>query len=107
MGNARCVLMPTLYVEPFGLVAIEAQMCGTPAITTDWGAFPETVEQGVSGYRCHTLREFCDAVWESPRLDRDVIRKRAIDLYSTESIGPQYVEFFNRLETLKGKGWYD
>ena len=54
-GKARAVFVPTTYVEPFGAVAIEAQMAGTPAITTDFGAFTETVEHGVTGFRCHTL----------------------------------------------------
>lgn len=107
MGEARCILTPTTYVEPFGGVAVEAQMCGTPAITTPWGAFTETIEHGKTGYRCHTLKEFLMAVNMAPGLDRDYIRQRAINTYSTDVVKYQYQEYFNRLETLKGDGWYD
>ncbi len=40
LGNAKSVLMPTYYLEPFGGVHVEAQLCDTPVITTDWSAFP-------------------------------------------------------------------
>jgi len=106
MGAARCVLMPTLYVEPFGLVAIESQATGTSVLTTDWGTFPETVEQDVSGYRCHTLAEFCAATEKVLDLDRVAIQEHALNTYSTRVIGPQYDDYFHRLETLKGAGWY-
>ena len=35
---------------------------GTPAITSDFGAFCETVEHGRTGYRCHTLEQFMWAI---------------------------------------------
>lgn len=107
MANAKAVLVPTIYVEPFGFVAVEAQLCGTPAITTDWGAFTETVEQGVAGFRCRTLGEFMDAVGKADDLDRDAIRERAIANYSLEAIAPQYERYFERLTTLRNEGWYN
>lgn len=106
MSRAQAVLVPTLYLEPFGSVAVEAQMCGTPAITTDWGAFPETVDQWLSGFRCRTLQEFIDAVHNAPYLDKHAIRKRALRLYSLEAVAQRYETYFERLMTLWGGGFY-
>ena len=97
MGGALAMFAPSQFPEPFGLVAIEAQMCGTPVLTTDWGAFTETVEQGVTGYRCNSVAEFTRAVMDVKALDRDHIRERAIRLYSHEAIAPQYAEYFERI----------
>jgi glycosyltransferase involved in cell wall biosynthesis len=100
MGNARAVLVPSLYLEPFGGVCVESQICGTPVITTDWGAFPETVEQGRTGFRCHTPAEFDAAVTDVLTLDRKYIRDRAISKYSTDAIAPLYDTYFKRLMDL-------
>ena len=78
VAHATAVLVPTDYIEPFGGVAVEAMMSGVPVITTDWGAFPETVQQGVTGYRCHTLQEFVKAAEDVHDLDRTRIREIAI-----------------------------
>jgi glycosyltransferase involved in cell wall biosynthesis len=106
MGGAIATIMPTLYIEPFGNVNIESQTCGTPVITTDWGAFTETVLEGVTGFRCHTVEEFILATQNVKNLDRKVIRDRAISLYSLDVVGKQYEKYFRRLETLWGDGWY-
>lgn len=95
LGEALAVMCPTCYVEPFGYVAIEAQMCGTPVISTDWGAFVETVEQGKTGFRCRTQAEFKRAVQLVPQLNRKTIRQRAIALYSIKAVAPAYLSYFN------------
>ena len=105
MGNARAVLVPSLYLEPFGGVNVEAQLCGTPVITTDWGAFPETVEDGKTGFRCRTMAEFTKAVEDVGKLKRTYIRKRAIDKYSAPVVAKQYDRYFKNLMGLYGGGF--
>lgn len=109
MGKARCLLAPTTYIEPFGGVVVEAALCGTPAITTDWGAFPETVVQGITGYRCRRLGEFIWAAEHADTLYRGNIRNRAIAKYSVDAIAPRYEAYFAHLATLQNGrgGWYD
>jgi glycosyltransferase involved in cell wall biosynthesis len=107
LGGARALFCPTLYLEPFGNVVVEAALCGTPAITTDWGSFPELVEQGVTGYRCRSLGEFAWATEHAGELDRGLIRERAISRYSTAAVGPMFSHYFEHLGTLFGNGWYD
>lgn len=106
LKNAKAVLMPTYYLEPFGGVNVEAQLCGTPVITTDWGAFSETVLHGVTGYRCRTFEEFCWAVEHVDALRPEDCRAWAAANYSMERVGAMYEEYFRRLEGLFEEGWY-
>jgi glycosyltransferase involved in cell wall biosynthesis len=107
MGGAIATFAPTQYIEPFGNVVIEAQTCGTPTITTDWGAFTETNINGFTGYRCRTFSEFCKAVEDVKTLDPVAIHKRAVSLYSLDVIAQQYDKYFSRLLTLWDNGWYE
>jgi glycosyltransferase involved in cell wall biosynthesis len=97
LAGARCLLAPTINLEPFGGAAVEAQMCGTPVVTSDWGAYAETVEHGVTGLRCHDLTEYVAAVEGVHLLDRARIRERALALYSTEVVCHQYDRYFERV----------
>lgn len=106
LRNARVVIMPTLYTEPFGGVAVEAMMCGTPVVTTDYGVFPETIEHGKTGFRCHTLGDFITGIIAAETLDRKYIAERARRLYSVDAVGKMYDVIFKQIYDLKDKGWY-
>jgi glycosyltransferase involved in cell wall biosynthesis len=104
--NAKGVFIPTTYIEPFGAVAVEAQMAGTPVITTDFGAFTETVEHGKTGFRCHSLDQFVWAAQHIDEIDPFYTHKRAINNYSMDRIKWKYQEYFEMLADLWGDGWY-
>ncbi len=106
MRRARCKLMPTNYIEPFGFSGIEAQLCGVPLISTSFGAFQETIIEGVTGYRCHTLADWVAAIQLSWSLDRRAIAELARSRYSKEAVGRQYDWIFQQLADLSGRGWY-
>lgn len=49
LRGARAVLCPLQWEEPFGLIAIEAMLCGTPVLGFRRGSFPEIVDEGITG----------------------------------------------------------
>lgn len=106
IGKAKALICPTTYIEPFGGVAVEAQLSGTPVICTDFGAFTETVVHNVTGYRCRTLKEFFNAVNSVDQLDNWGIQLLAQSTYSLEAVAPQWRRWYDQIGTLYGKGWY-
>lgn len=105
MGEATALLCPTTYFEPFGGVAVEAMLCGTPVVATDWGAFTETVPNGQAGYRFRSLAEGARDVELSARLSRQSVRDWA-DQYTLTEVAPRYASWFERLHALWDEGWY-
>jgi len=106
MGGATALICPTYYIEPFGAVAVEAQLCGTPVISTDWGAFSETVQHGVTGYRCRTMADFVQAAELVKGLDSTKIREYAIANYSMEQVANMYEQYWSMLQGLADPaGW--
>jgi glycosyltransferase involved in cell wall biosynthesis len=50
IANAKAVLFPIDWMEPFGLVMTESMACGTPVIATPRGSVPEVIVDGKTGF---------------------------------------------------------
>ena len=107
MRGAKALLHPCTYLEPFGLVLIEALACGTPVICSNWGALPEIVDQGVTGYCCEDMEEFLYAVDHVHCLNPIQCRNAAEKRFSLEAAYPQYMKYFRRLQKTLAGGWYE
>lgn len=110
MSEAIAVFTPTWYLGPFEGVHVEAQLCGTPVITTDFGVYTETVHNFYNGVRCNDFQEFLNAAkWaEDVSIEqRKGIRKAAQRQWSMYEVAKQYDKYFKRLANLKGDGWYE
>lgn len=106
LRNAYAMLMPTQYCEPFGGAGVEGMLCGTPLLGSDYGAFCETIQHGVNGFRCKTLGDWVTAVEFAGQLDRKRIADDARVKYNLESVGAQMDRIFKQINNLNDKGWY-
>jgi len=81
LGNARVLLTPSLFEEPFGMVLIESLACGTPVIGLASGAIPEIVQHGKTGIivpkqqdEQALAKDLASAIPEALQLDRHACR---------------------------------
>ena len=106
LSKAKALICPTIYIEPFGGVAVEAQLSGTPVICTDFGAFTETVVHEITGFRCRSLQEFLHAADDVTKLNHWAVRTWAEAGYTLEAVAPQWQRWYNQIGSLYGSGWY-
>ena len=107
ISHAHALLVPSIYAEPFGKVVVEAQILGVPTITSDFGAFTETVLPGYNGSRCRTMAEFLVAVEADYGPPETIgLSARQLYCYNTQTgagmPGDQYDQWFERLHS----SWY-
>ena len=101
---ADLMLMPS-EMESFGLAALEAMACQTPAIATRVGGVPELIEDGVNGLLfpvgdVEAMAAASVALLRNPERHmamRKAARKTAQDRFCSTRIVPKYIAFYESL----------
>jgi len=75
LGNARALLFPIDWPEPFGLVMIESLACGTPVVAFRGGSVCEIIEPGRTGFIVETMEEAIEATRQIGTIDRRACRR--------------------------------
>ncbi|RIV35959.1 glycosyltransferase family 4 protein [Micromonospora radicis] len=94
--EARCLVMPIQWEEPFGIVMLEAMATGTPVVALDRGAVPELLRPGVTGMICRRQEELPTALREAPHLDPADCVAHVAGTFSTERMAAGYEEVYHR-----------
>jgi glycosyltransferase involved in cell wall biosynthesis len=97
IGNARALLMPIDWPEPFGLVMIESMACGTPVIAYANGSVPEVIDHGVTGFVVENQEQAIAAARDIGQIDRRRCRQVFEQRFSAGVMARRYLEVYREL----------
>jgi glycosyltransferase involved in cell wall biosynthesis len=97
LGQARALLFPIDWPEPFGLVMIEAMSCGTPCVAWRAGSVPEIISEGSNGFIVDSIEGAVAAVHRAAQLDRARVRASFEQRFSAERMTRDYLALYRRL----------
>jgi glycosyltransferase involved in cell wall biosynthesis len=97
LGNAKALLFPIDWPEPFGLVMIEAMACGVPTVAWPCGSVPEVLENVVSGFIVKSIDEAVRAVERIDAFDRRRCRQEFERRFSVARMAKDYLAIYERI----------
>jgi glycosyltransferase involved in cell wall biosynthesis len=97
LGEARALLFPVDWPEPFGLVMIEAMACGTPVLAFRRGSVPEIIDHGMTGMIADTMDEAIRMLPQVLALDRRKIRRRFEERFTATRMAKDYLKVYRSL----------
>jgi glycosyltransferase involved in cell wall biosynthesis len=97
IGNARALLMPIDWPEPFGLVMIESMACGTPVIAYANGSVPEIIDEGVTGFIVQNQDQAIAAVRNIGHIDRRRCRRVFEQRFSSRVMAMRHLDVYREL----------
>jgi glycosyltransferase involved in cell wall biosynthesis len=97
LGRAEALLNPICWAEPFGLVMAEALACGTPVVGSPYGAAPEIVDDGVTGFLRETDDDLVEVLGRVGELDREACRLAAVERFSIERMARDHERLYQDL----------
>lgn len=104
LGNARALLLPIDWPEPFGLVMIEALACGTPVIAFRRGSVEEILEEGVTGFIVENVDEAVEAVRRIDTIDRRACRRAFERRFTVRRMCDDYLRAYSRILAERNEG---
>ena len=97
LGDARALLFPIDWAEPFGLVMIESMACGTPVVAFRRGSVPEVVTNGVTGFVVDDVPGAVEAVRAASALDRRTCRRAFVQRFGVARMVSDYLAVYRGL----------
>ncbi len=97
LKNAKAMISPIQWDEPFGITNIEALACGTPVIGIARGSLPEILVNGVTGYLCKNAGEIAKRVFDIHKISRKDCRDYVVNNFSARQMTLNYVKAYKEV----------
>jgi glycosyltransferase involved in cell wall biosynthesis len=97
LSDAKALLFPIDWEEPFGMAVIEALACGTPVVAMNRGAMPEIIEHGVNGFLANNEKEFEEYALRVDEISPEACRQSVIDKFSSSAMAAQYIDRYKEV----------
>lgn len=97
ISEARALLFPIDWEEPFGMAPIEALACGTPVVAMRRGALPEIIEHGVNGFLADTVYEFQEYMQRVDEIDPRACRETVKEKFSLPQMAQGYLDRYEEV----------
>lgn len=97
LANAKALLFPIDWPEPFGLVMIEAMACGTPVLAWNCGSVGEIIEHERSGFIVDSMPKAIEAAQNISSLNRSIVRECFEKRFTSKRMAEQYLELYKKL----------
>jgi glycosyltransferase involved in cell wall biosynthesis len=94
LGNAKALLLPIEWFEPFPVVLPEAYACGTPVLAFHGGGMAEGVFHGKTGFLCNSIDEMINGISSLGMINRAECRRVAEEYYSDYKIANDYLNLY-------------
>ncbi len=94
LGQAKALLFPIEWNEPFGIVMIEAMACGTPVIAFNQGSVEEVIDENITGFKVKNMEGMLAAITKLPMIDRIKCRQQAEARFNVTKTARQYLSLF-------------
>lgn len=91
LGQAKALLFPIEWNEPFGMVMVEAMACGTPVIAFPMGSVPEVVENELTGFIVENSMDMLNSINSVHLLNREKVRDYATSKFDVQRIAQNYL----------------
>jgi glycosyltransferase involved in cell wall biosynthesis len=95
--NAKALIFPINWCEPFGMVMIEAMSCGTPVVAFGKGSVNEIIKNGENGYIVNDVDEAVQVLKGISPAARALVRKSFEQNYTAERMAKDYVDIYRSL----------
>lgn len=97
VAQAKALLFPIDWEEPFGMAVIEALASGTPVVAMNRGAMPEIIEHGKTGFLATTHAEFKEYMQRVDEINPHDCRESIEKKFSSEKMSQEYLDRYREV----------